>query len=119
MEISDLEEFERRMSSKIKDSVQRLKNQSLLSGIVNYSDENSEPGPDHALSEKIIFRKQRSFSIEREYRFAFALDKNAFDAYQVDYSVGAFNASPSKLNHARTLKIGGLGDICKLVPHQL
>lgn len=115
LEISDIDEFERRLRKKMRDPVQRLKNRILLSGAVSYSSETEEPGPNHALPEKIIFRKHKSFSVEDEYRLAFSLDKNAFDPYNVDYSIGQFTAKLEKLGRPRILKIGPLLDICKLV----
>lgn len=115
VEISDLDEFGRRLAWKLRDPVQRFRNTKLLSGPVYYGAKTEMPGIDHALPEKIIFRKQETFSIETEYRFAFGLDANAFDAYNVDYSIGEFRVPEVKPSKPRILKIGPLHDICKTV----
>jgi hypothetical protein len=116
IKICDVDEFSRRLQLKLKEPVQRLKNTKLLRGTVSYVPATAELGVDHALAEKIIFRKQDTFSTEKEYRFAFGLDANAFDAYNVDYSIGEFEAQQPKLVQPRILRIGPLNDICKAIP---
>jgi hypothetical protein len=115
IKICDLDEFSRRLQLKLKEPVQRLRNTRLLNGAVSYVSDSTEPGVDHALTERIIFRKQETFSIEEEYRFAFGLDANAFDANNVDYSIGEFMPLSTKLTRPRVLKIGPLSDICKII----
>ncbi len=115
VEISDLDEFSRRLQMKMRDPVHRHRNTKLLRSEVNYVSETTEPGIDHALTEKIIFRKQSSFAIESEYRFAFGLDSNAFATYNVEYAIGQFRPTTAKPSKPRILKIGPLFDICKLV----
>ena len=115
VEISDADEFCLRLQRKLKSPIYRLRNSELLSGAVNYVDNTEVPSVDHALPERIIFRKQMTFSIEKEHRFAFALDRDAFNAYNVDYSIGEFNASPTKLVRPRIIKIGPTKDFCKQV----
>lgn len=115
VEIFDLDEFSRRLQNKMRDPIQRFKNPLILRSNVQYVSKTTEPGIDHALTEKIIFRKQQTFAVEAEYRFAFGLDTNVFDAYNVEYSIGQFNLHAAKLTQPRVIKIGPLSDICTIL----
>jgi hypothetical protein len=87
----------------------------LLQGDVDYYKEENEPGVRHACPDKIIMSKVHRFSDEREYRYAFALDKNAFQVNNVDYSLSNDVTISNTVGRPRILKLGNLLDICKII----
>ena len=118
VEIFNLPEFQKRLQKSLKNRARLgiIKNTTLLNGSVDYYNSENEPDTSHAWPDQIIMAKQSNpFSVEKEYRFAFAKDKNAFDVNNVDYSLGA-EVQPFMGQHThQVLHLGNLSDICKVV----
>ena len=118
VEILDLTEFRKRLQTALDKKIRLgiVKNKTLLSGNIDYYDSESEPGARHACPDKIIMSKPiQPFSIEKEYRFAFAKDKNAFDVNEINYYL-AHQAPPYVGQNAhQTLEVGKLTDICRVL----
>ena len=59
-------------------------------------------------------KQSHLFSVEKEYRFAFAKDINAFEVNNVDYSM-ASEVPPFIGQHPhQILRLGDLTDICRV-----
>lgn len=119
IEISNLEEFNRRLIVALhkKMKLGTVKNGTLLSGAVDYYHHEDEPGIRHACPDQIIMSKIADpfFTIEKEYRFAFAKDKNSFDVNNVDYFLTS-QIPPFTGQHTHQIfTLGNLSDICRIV----
>lgn len=58
--------------------------------------------------------KTDEFSHEKEYRFAFAVDKDAFDVDNVSYSLAYDVESPTYTIDYKVIRLGNLSDICRI-----
>jgi hypothetical protein len=116
--ILDVEEFNRRLHSKIKEARRQgtIENDELLSEFVTYYSPNSEPGTRHACPDQIIMSKRDIYRDEKEYRFAFADYAGAFEVNNVEYSLALHPPPPTASTYgSQILQIGSLADICNIV----
>ncbi|NBX02476.1 MAG: hypothetical protein EBR02_00130 [Alphaproteobacteria bacterium] len=97
-----------------------IKNPTLLSGAVDYYSHENVPGTRNSCPDQIIMSKLIApFFSEKEYRFAFAKDKNAFDVNNLNYLL-THQMQPFVGKHAhQVITVGNLSDICRVVNFQL
>lgn len=114
VEITNREKFKQRIAKAIVKPILRLKNKTLLAGEVEYFNSQDEPGTRHACPDQIVMSKIDEFSHEKEYRFAFAIDKEAFDVDNVSYSLAYDVESPTYTIDYKVIRLGNLSDICRL-----
>ena len=115
VEITDLEKFRDRIAKAIVRPILRLKNRTLLAGEVEYVDSQQEPGTRHACPDQIVMSKFNGYSDEKEYRFAFAIDKYAFDVDNVSYSLAYDVGGPTSPIGHKVIRLSDLSDICRIV----
>lgn len=115
VKINDVEEFIRRMKVQLNNPLRRISEKQFLHGRVQYYDVETPPGTRWALPDEIVLSKTDYFSIEKEYRFAFALDKKAFVPYNIETTIGSKMDTRNKQKHHRILRIGNLRDICEIL----
>jgi hypothetical protein len=114
VEITNREKFKERIAEAIVKPILRLKNKTLLAGEVEYFNSQDEPGTRHACPDQIVMSKIDEFSHEKEYRFAFAIDKEAFDVDNVSYSLAYDVESPTYTIDYKVIRLGNLSDICRI-----
>lgn len=115
VEILNLDQFKKRMLHVIKKPIHNIKNQTLLANAVSYYDHQQEVGTRHACPDQIIMSKLMNFSEEKEFRFAFAKDKNAFDVNNVDYSLSSGIVPSNLVGNGKKLILGDLTDIVRVI----
>jgi hypothetical protein len=115
VEIFNLNEFKKRVLRAIKQPIHNIKNQTLLADTVSYYDHEQESGTRHACPDQIIMSKLMNFSEEKEFRFAFAKDKNAFDVNNVDYLLSSGIVPSNLAGNGKKLTLGDLTDIVRVI----
>lgn len=115
VEILNLDAFKKRILHEIKKPIHNIKNKTLLSDAVSYYDSEQEPSARHACPDQIIMSKTLPFSDEKEYRFSFAKDQNAFDVNNIDYSLSNKVLSSNSIGNGKKLILGELTDIVKII----
>lgn len=115
VEILDLNEFKKRISRVMKKPIHNIKSTTLLAGNVSYYNHEQESGTRHACPDQIIMSKLISFSQEREFRFAFAKDRNAFDVNNVEYSLSSGIVLSNLVGNGKKLTLGNLTDIVRVI----
>ena len=115
VEILNLDAFKKRILRVIKKPIHNIKNQTLLADSVSYYDHEQESGTRHACPDQIIMSKLTNFSKEKEFRFAFAKAKNAFDVNNVNYSLSHEIVPSNSAGNGKKLTLGGLTDIVRII----
>jgi len=115
VEICDLEAFTRRIRSQIMHQMPSIKNKTLLADTVVYYDHSAPPENRYAFPELIVMSKTKYFEDEKEYRFAFSRDKNAFEQNKIRYSITKNILQSDNQIHFKEIKLGDLSDICKII----
>ena len=118
VEIYDLSEFKKRLQKALiyKSRLGLIKNKTLLSDKIQYYEVKNEPKARHACPDQIIMSKPfDDFSDEKEYRFAFSRDKDAFNVNNVQYLLSPQIPLTTWPNSHQVLRLGSLRDICKIV----
>jgi len=92
-----------------------IKNKTLLADTVVYYDHSAPPENRYAFPELIVMSKTKYFEDEKEYRFAFSRDKNAFEQNKIRYSITKNILQSDNQIHFKEIKLGDLSDICKII----
>lgn len=119
VEISDIEEFNRMLRHGIQEKIRKfiIKNPNLISGRVDYYNYENEPETRHARPDIIAMSKlaHPNFTMEKEYRFLFAKDRDAFNVNNVNHSLASEISLMQGPHPKIILNLGSLHDICKVV----
>lgn len=114
VEIFNVDAFKERVLRVMKKPIHNIKNQTLLADLVSYYDHEQDSGTRHACPDQIIMSKHKFFSEEREFRFAFAKDKDSFDVNNVDYSLSNQIVLPNLVGNGKKLILGNLSGIVRV-----
>jgi len=116
VEVMDLGRFVDRLKTAIRRDP-RVKLKTLMHGEVEYYETGEPPGTVWPQPDRIVFNKPRSFTEEREFRFAFSLKPDAFDFENVEIKIAI--GPTSKIEEGpllqKKLKLGSMIDCCR--PH--
>lgn len=115
VEILDLEKFKRLIRSQVKHRMLSIKNKECLVGEVSYYNPELPSGTRYACPDQIIMSKRICYSYEKEFRIAFAQDKNAFAVDKPQYSLTRNFLSHSVEARGKKLILGNLSTITKVI----
>lgn len=115
IEISDITEFEKRIKRSLLKAIYNIKNKYLLSDEITYYDTQNIPSTRHACPDDIVMSKPKYFSVEKEYRFSFSKNSDAFDVNNIDYSISKNLKINNNQSAGKKILIGELSDIARKI----